>query len=117
MRYGLMDWLLSQKNIRISEPLGYLDMLQLQQNAALVVTDSGGVQKEAYYCHTPCLTLRDETEWVETVEIGWNTLCQIDSNAILKKAVLILSEGIRREHPDIYGDGFASRRIVDTLSK
>lgn len=116
-RYGLMDWLLAQKNVCISEPLGYLDMLQLQQNAALVATDSGGVQKEAYYCNTPCLTLRNETEWVETVKIGWNTLCQIDKGSIISKTVEILSKDGEREHPDIYGDGFASRRIVEVLSR
>ncbi len=116
-RYGMMDWLLAQKNICLSAPLGYLDMLQLQQNAALIATDSGGVQKEAYYCNTPCLTLRNETEWVETVKIGWNTLCQIDKSTILSKTVEILSKIDAREHPDIYGDGFASRRIVEVLSR
>lgn len=116
-RYGVMDWLMAQKNVCLSDPLGYLDMLQLQQNAALIATDSGGVQKEAYYCNTPCLTFRNETEWVETVKIGWNTLCQIDKGTILSKTVEILSKTEEQEHPDIYGDGFASRRIVEVLSR
>ena len=115
-KFGMTEWLAKQANIRIVKPLGYLDMLQLQQNAALIATDSGGVQKEAYYCNTPCLTLRDETEWVETVEIGWNTLCRIDKREILEKSESILVNGAPKNHPDVYGDGFACERIVKELS-
>lgn len=114
-RYDLMGWLLSQKNVCISKPLGYLDMLQLQQNAALIVTDSGGVQKEAYYCQVPCLTLRDETEWVETVVVKWNSLCQIDKDMIISKAKCLLSFEVMPDHPNIYGDGFSCQKIVDKL--
>ena len=115
-RYGLADWLSRQGNIRLIEPVGYLDMLHLQQSAALVVTDSGGVQKEAYYCHTRCLTLRDETEWVETVNVGWNRLCAIDKDDILASVSDILASNRMPDHPDLYGDGCSSARIVEVLS-
>lgn len=114
-RYEIGDWLHRQKNIRLIEPVGYLDMLQLQQNAALIMTDSGGVQKEAYYCHTPCLTLRDETEWVETVEIGWNMLCKIEIGEIVERSKELLALSGTMNHPSIYGDGFASEKVVDHL--
>ncbi len=96
------------------EPLGYLDMLQLQQHAALVLTDSGGVQKEAYYLGVPCVTLRDETEWVETVACGWNRPVGVDPQRIVAAA------GDYRDHPPgerpaLYGDGHAARRIAEVL--
>ena len=116
-RYGLMEWLAGVQNIRLIEPLGYLDMLQLQQNATLVVTDSGGIQKEAYYCCVPCLTLREETEWIETVGLGWNRLCQIEKSAIVTCAVEIISDTVIRTHPDVYGDGHASRRIASIFGE
>src|SRR5262249_20964586 len=70
-------------NVRLLPPQGYLDMLALQGGAACVLTDSGGIQKEAYYLRVPCVTLRGETEWVETVATGWNTLAGTDPERIL----------------------------------
>lgn len=70
-------------NIQIIDPVGYLDMISLQENSQKIVTDSGGVQKEAYFLNKPCITMRDETEWVETVENGWNVIVGSDSNKIM----------------------------------
>lgn len=109
--YGLLDTL--PPNIKIVEPLSYLDMLNLMDGAEMVVTDSGGVQKEAYMLGVPCVTLRENTEWVETLEGGWNVLAGADQAKILTA----ISESHRPEnHPDIFGRG-ASKRIVDILKE
>lgn len=101
-----------ERHVRLIEPVGYLDMLALAGAARLVLTDSGGLQKEAYWLGVPCLTLRDETEWVETVEAGWNTLVGSDSEKIVE-AVHAFAPSHPR--PDLYGDGFAAERCVDLL--
>ena len=93
---------LSLGPICVTPPLGYLDMHRLLQDAALVLTDSGGLQKEAYFHRVPCVTLRDETEWVETIEHGWNRLWSVPDYRP------------RSEIPD-YGDGHAAERIVASL--
>ena len=95
-------------------PVGYLDMVMLEQSAALITTDSGGVQKEAFFYHVPCVTLRDETEWVELVEAGWNRLVSPTDVDVLVRVAL---EAIGSQGSDIapYGDGKASEGIVKVL--
>ena len=96
----------------ITPPLGYLDFLELARNARAVLTDSGGVQKEAYLLETPCVTLRDTTEWVETVHAGWNVLVDLDADAALRALERPVPTG---ERPDLYGGGRAGERIRDVL--
>jgi UDP-N-acetylglucosamine 2-epimerase (non-hydrolysing)/UDP-GlcNAc3NAcA epimerase len=98
--------------MRLTPPLGYLDTLKLARHARAVVTDSGGLQKEAYLLATPCVTLRPSTEWVETVSAGWNTLVDLDTGA----ARAAIEREPPAERPDLYGGGRAGERIVDSLS-
>lgn len=98
-------------NVRLIDPVPFLDMIRLEQSARLILTDSGGVQKEAYFHGVPCITLRDETEWQETVEAGWNQLTGADSRTILAGAARACPG---RSISD-YGDGGASRLIVSSI--
>jgi len=101
-------------NLKVVDPVGYLDMVLLEKHASLIVTDSGGVQKEAFFHGVPCVTLREETEWVELVELGWNRLAPPLSGKAVEMAVLE-SLGTRGREARPYGDGQSSRHIVQAL--
>ena len=113
IQYDLFETLKFKENIKIIEPVSYLEMLVLQKNARVIITDSGGIQKEAYYLKVPCLTLRDETEWNETVELGWNKLIDVRNHNELNEQVKCLRPGIPVF--DVYGDGTAGRKIAEIL--
>jgi UDP-N-acetylglucosamine 2-epimerase (non-hydrolysing)/UDP-GlcNAc3NAcA epimerase len=98
--------------VRITPPLGYLETMALVCNAHAVLTDSGGLQKEAYLAGVRCITIRPSTEWVETVEQGWNVLVDLDAEA----AVRSLHAELPRDRPELYGDGHAGERVVNALT-
>lgn len=102
-------------NIRLIEPVGYLDMVMLEKNARIIVTDSGGVQKEAFFYQVPCVTLRDETEWTELVDLGWNRVVVPISEVIVAEGI---HQGLKSKagsDAKPYGDGRSANRIIEIL--
>jgi UDP-GlcNAc3NAcA epimerase len=102
--------------IRFINPVGYLEMVWLLKNCQLVMTDSGGLQKEAYFFEKYCVTLRDETEWIELVDNGFNILVGSNTDMILKNADIMLNKNIKGFECKLYGNGDAGQKIIDTIS-
>ena len=102
--------------LKIIDPVSYFDMIQLEKSAALVATDSGGVQKEAYFFGVPCITLRDESEWMELVEAGWNKIVPPRDAAAIARAILD-QRGSRGRKIDVYGDGTSAEMIAAELER
>jgi UDP-GlcNAc3NAcA epimerase len=100
------------ENIMIVEPLGYLDMVRLESTAKKIVTDSGGVQKEAFFLGKPCITMRDETEWVETVDSDWNTITGADGSKIQDA---IRNFDPKGERPGVFGDGRSVEKMIGII--
>jgi UDP-N-acetylglucosamine 2-epimerase len=99
-------------SVRLLDPVGYFDMIRLEQNASVILTDSGGVQKEAYFFGVPCITLRAETEWIETVRDGWNVLAGADAPAILDA---LENVRIPEKRGESFGDGRAAEAVVRAI--
>jgi UDP-N-acetylglucosamine 2-epimerase len=110
-RRGLLER--AERAAIVTPPLGYLDFTALLISAHVCLTDSGGVQKEAYLHSVPCLTLRDTSEWVETIQLGWNRLVEMTPAAVTQALAELT---VPTEHPPLYGDGHASRRIADLVA-
>ena len=111
--YHLSSLITTNESLRLIEPVDYTDMVMLEKNAATILTDSGGIQKEAYFYRTPCITLREETEWIETVESGWNQIAGYRT----EKIIACLTNSPEKSEINEYGDGNAAEIIVNTILK
>ena len=109
--YKLNNMIASNEALRMIDPVDYLDMVMLEKNAETIFTDSGGVQKEAYFHRTPCITLREETEWTETVTAGWNQIAGFKTEKIIECLSLKTEKSEIKE----YGDGNAAKKIVNAI--
>jgi len=117
---GLLKRVKESKHVRLVDPVGYHEMLQLVKHAKMVLTDSGGLQKEAFWLHTPCVTIRETTEWVETVQLGANTLAKNEEIIIQKVREFLAAKNLKeklRKLPNPFGDGRASAKIIDSLRR
>ena len=108
---GLLAELELLEDVRLCDPLGYVEFSALVHGARAVLTDSGGVQKEAYLAGVPCITLRSTTEWVETIDAGWNVLVDLDIDRVMAS----LERPLPKNHPQLYGDGKAGERCVAAI--
>jgi len=108
---------LDNHRVKLIEPVSYLNMLTLEKHARALLTDSGGVQKEAYWLGVPCITLRDDTEWVETVKSGWNVLVGAGTGTILKGLKSLERRRPSRRGMDLFGDGTAGEKILHVIIK
>ncbi|MDI6775004.1 MAG: UDP-N-acetylglucosamine 2-epimerase (non-hydrolyzing) [Verrucomicrobiota bacterium] len=112
--FGLDVEIRESSKVRLIDPVGYLDMIRLEMAARVIVTDSGGVQKEALFHGVPCVTARPSTEWVETVELGWNRLVEPDAETI--RTAVAGAKPPARAPPVLYGDGHSAERIAEILA-
>ena len=116
---GLLQRVRKAENVRLVDPVGYHDMLRLVKDARVIFTDSGGLQKEAFWLHTFCITLREKTEWVETVQLGANILVGSDRERIVRNArECLTAKTLKKELealPNPFGDGTASSKIIDAV--
>ncbi len=112
---GRLDELTAAPRVIVTEPLGYFELTALLCHARAALTDSGGLQKEAYLAGVPCITMRPSTEWTETVEHGWNVLVDLDTEAALA-ALAAVESGPPAARPVLYGDGHAGERVVAALT-
>lgn len=113
-KFGLLNRAFKMKNLHLTGPAGYFDMLVLEKNARVILTDSGGVQKEAFFFKVPCITLREETEWTETVDAGWNKLAGADIKLITG---FTKNPGIPAADKRFYGSGNTAEKIIKKLER
>ena len=105
-------------NIKILKPVPYLEMLNILKNASVLITDSGGLQKEAYFSKVPCITVRENTEWIETLSQGWNTVSPPNFPIRFYKNILhAIKFNKKNKHENFFGDGKSAEKIIDFLIK